>query len=386
MRLMNKRIVVIPFNVPWQWSTDYLNQTAYELAKMGNVAVCYLVAESWNLFAKNKGARPKFIYKHSNNLYIMNPYFLIPFRRFDIVEKINSYINIFLLRIITEYLSIVEKCEQKIFWIFDPNLIQMYNFFGRNYYLLYDCVDFFAIGSKDEVKKTNKNERELCTKANLVAANSKVLLNHVKKYRKDAVLVPQGFRIDGFKVVKKKYIDLKLKSPVIGFVGGINDRLDLSILYPLIKNNPKWNFVLWGPVQMRDKISDIYWDKLQRILKMPNVTYGTSSDKEEIPGLVTQFDICMIPYDISQDFNKYCYPMKLFEYFYLGKPVISTDIIELRRFPDLVPIKHTYIQWEKAIKDILSKKWPTENINKELQLSKENSWENKVSQIVDNIK
>ena len=89
----------------------------------------------------------------------------------------------------------------------------------------------------------------------------------------------------------------------------------------------------------------------------------------------------MIPYDISQDFNRYCYPMKLFEYFYLGKPVVSTDILELRNFPGLVAIGNTSDDWGKAIKKILSKEWSMKNKKLEKRLSMENSWQMKISKI-----
>jgi hypothetical protein len=93
----------------------------------------------------------------------------------------------------------------------------------------------------------------------------------------------------------------------------------------------------------------------------------------------------MIPYDISQDFNKFCYPMKLFEYFYLGKPVISTEIMELTRFSDLVKIAKYTSEWEKSIKNIIGKKWPKENILKQRKLALDNSWKNKVNAIVNEI-
>jgi len=279
-------------------------------------------------------------------------------------------------------ISFVRDARRKIFWIFDPNLIFIFKKLNKKYFLLYDCVDFFSVGDIKNIDLTNRNEKYICRKADLVVANSHVLQNHLMQYRKGVALVPQGFRQDGFKVNRKKYVDLKLSGPVIGFVGGINDRLDLSILYPLIKNNRKWNFVLWGPVQEREKISESYWNKLQKILNLPNVTSGMSDDKSEIPGIVSQFDIGMIPYDISQNFNKFCYPMKLFEYFYVGIPVISTPIIELGYFKDLVFTGNNDKNWQRLIGEILWRSWPNLKKAKERKLAIENSWQNKVEAIL----
>ncbi len=366
-------LVVIPFNVPWEWSTDYTNQTSFELAKKGGTVVCYLWSNARSLkesILENKF--PKLITKYSQNIFLFTPIYFIPFRRFKFIANLNSVINIFLLKLFAELISFLRQIKKKIFWIFDPNLIFIYKFFGNKYFLLYDCVDFFATGDKKQVDETKRNERLLCKKANLVVANSRVLKNHLLKYTKSVKLVPQGFRISDFLREKRKIIKLDLKKPVIGFVGGINARLDFDLLLPLVKDNPNWNFVVWGPVQGK---------KPRTFLSLPNVTHGSSKNKKEIPGLINQFNIGIIPYDASQDFNKYCYPMKLFEYFYEGKPVISTPIEELKRFPKFVKIGNAAKEWEKHIKALLSKPWPEKYKKEQKKLARENVWEKKVDAI-----
>lgn len=378
-----KKIIVIPFNIPWVWSTDYLNQTAFELAKKGCIVVCYLWGDIIflrDIFKFNKFR--KIVRKYSENIYIVTPAFIIPFRRFKYIENLNSSLNLVFLRVLTEIISIYRKCSKKIFWIFDPNLLFIFKFFNKNYYLLYDCVDYFSVGNKKFITQTNKNEKVLAQKADLVVANSQVLQQHLSKYRKNIPLVPQGFRIDGFVVNKNKYIDLKLKHPVIGYVGGINNRLDTTLLLNLIKRNPKWNFVLWGPYQKDLSTGSNRFKEIKEILKLTNVTTGTSIDKDEIPGIIEQFDAGMIPYDISQNFNRYCYPMKLFEFFYLGKPIVSTEILELHRFPDLVKIGKNYQEWQDIIEDLLTKKWPKSKIDNEIRYAKENGWQKKIEMIL----
>lgn len=383
---MDKRLIVIPFNLPWNWSTDYTNQTAFELARRGHVVVCYLWAEACSIWDfSRKKHKVSLVKRLPKNIYVITPIHLIPFRRFKFIAELNIKINIIFLRLFSDLASLIYKCQNNILWIFDPNLHFFYNYFRKRYSLLYDCVDFFAVGDKKTISETIKNEKKLVKDAGLVTANSTVLRKHLLKYRENVVLVPQGFRMEEFVVDKDKYINLKVPHPIIGFVGGINDRLDLSILSPLVNRNPKWSFILWGPLQMQEKMSPGYWNKLQEILNMPNVKIGVSNDKAEIPGLVSQFDVCIIPYDIKQNFNKYCYPMKLFEYFYFGKPVVSTDVIELRRFASLVKIGTNYKEWQKILNGILSTKWSKKNIINELKYAKENSWDRKIEAILNSL-
>lgn len=73
--------------------------------------------------------------------------------------------------------------------------------------------------------------------------------------------------------------------------------------------------------------------------------------------------------------------MVLFEYFYMGKPVVSTPIEELKRFPKYVKIGKDYKEWERIIEDFLSKPWPKNYQMEQRKLAEENSWENKINTI-----
>ena len=384
LKRFKNALVFIPCNVSWNWSTDYINQTAIELAKKNNVVFCYLHADiaTWPDAIKN--LKDFFLLKeYKRNIYLYKPVHFIPLRRFKLVNHLNYLINIYLSKLICWFLKLNFKLKKNVFWIFDPNMVTFFDSFKKNSFLVYDCLDFFAVGDKEFISTTNKNEENLSKIADLVVANSKVLLNHVKKYRKEVFLVPQGFRSREFKIDKNKMIDLKLKYPVIGFIGGINNRLDVRIISPLVKNNPNWNFVLWGPIQKDINTGSDRLSKINAILKSPNVTWGESKDKAEIPGIISQFDIGVIPYDISQDFNKYCYPMKLFEFFHLGKPVVSTAIEELKRFSDLVSIANTTNEWQAVLSRYIKNKLQPSHVKKMKRLAELNSWENKIKAIED---
>jgi len=78
--------------------------------------------------------------------------------------------------------------------------------------------------------------------------------------------------------------------------------------------------------------------------------------------------------------------MKLFEYFYMGKPVISTPIEELKRFPKFVKTGDTAEEWEHNIKELLSKPWPRRFQKEQRRLATQNSWEKKLFYITSLIK
>jgi len=388
-KILGKLLIIIPFNLPWNWSTDYTNQTAFELAKRGNVVVCYMWAEKYSFKEYLKKRKfPIFIKRYSKNIYLFYPTLIIPFRRFKHVEGLNEKISMLLLKIFVEILTISTKAYKRILWIFDPKLYPLTQHFNNKYYLIYDCVDYYlsTYRSESQRKMLIKNEKRLVKKADQVCANSSVLQKHLRKIVANVSLVPQGFRIENFKNANKAKTDnIKKKDrPLIGYLGAVNHRIDYRLLYNLASKNPDWDFVVWGPILEEDLVSVDKKKYRSKLFKLPNIITGQST-KDKVPGIIKQFNIGMIPYDSKMDFNKYCYPMKLFEYFYLGKPVISTEIEELHRFKNLVKISDDYREWQDIIKKLLIQKWPNKYKLEQMRLCRENSWESKISIILESV-
>jgi len=73
--------------------------------------------------------------------------------------------------------------------------------------------------------------------------------------------------------------------------------------------------------------------------------------------------------------------MKIFEYFYPGKPVVSTPILELKRLQPYVKIAKNAEEFKEEIKKILKEGWPKEYQQKQKKMAIANSWENKIEKI-----
>ena len=135
-----------------------------------------------------KGMIPKTIKKLSDNLFIYYPLYLIPFRRFKFISKLNEDLNLFFLKVLVTFLGFSRNIKKKIVWLFYPYLVKITNILGKEYFIIYDCVDFFASGKPSEVKEVEGNQKELLANADLVVANSKALQSYLKKWRKKVCL------------------------------------------------------------------------------------------------------------------------------------------------------------------------------------------------------
>lgn len=370
-------LIIVPFILPWDWSADYQRQTCFQLAKTNQV-IAYMSNEAV-FFLKDLFFRRK-KYKSCKNIFFYRPVYFVPFRRFEFVEKLNQLIC--LLVIIWRF----GRYKKQLFWIFNPEF-----YFWPKYlssvFSVYDCVDYHSSVDEVEKKKIRYQEKLLIKNTSRIFVNSYSLKKIHSKLRRDIMVVPQGFRLKEFRHPAKTKKVFRVNAPLIGMVGSINYRLDFKLLIELVVSNPKWNFVFWGPIYQdpQDKYQSTS-EFLQKLLNQKNVFWGKSRSTKEIPGIIDQLDICIIPYDISQNFNKYCYPMKLFEYFYMGKPVIATPINELKLFPKFVKIGKTTNEWQKYIKTLRSKPWPKKYKYQQRELAINNSWEKKIEAISKTIK
>jgi len=377
--------IVIPSFYKEQ-TTDYQNQTAKTLAKKNSVALYVLYTQQeteyqasyFSYFSKYGKLKKIIQYKERLPQYFPpNP---LPFVRYQKIRQLNEILNLIILRAYLLLRGKISFNSKTVLWIFDPQSSSLIPFFNLFDLTIFDCVDYFSSPNSKEKKIIKQQEKKLAKNADIMVVNSNSLFSFHKKHRKDIKVVPQGFRLKDFiKPASPKYRFQKNR-PLIGYLGGINHRLDYSLLEELIKRNAKWNFALWGPIQRSGEDGKTK-QSFTKLFEFPNVTHGMSKNKKEIPGIIAQFDVCLIPYDASQDFNKFCYPMKLFEYFYMGKPTVSTPIEELKRFPKYVKIGKDAREWEKHIKNLLSKPWPNKFKQEQRKLAEENSWKHKIEAI-----
>ena len=378
--MIKNSIIIIPNIMNSDEVCDFLFQTASILSKKNYVYVIHNKSFSIKEIIQNLLFNKKQeIVSKKNKITYLTPVEILPFQRLKVIKRINKSIYFKGLQI---YLSLKHiTAQRKIFWMFFPHLNSLTKKVFSSWKIIYDCVDYFQHLSTT----MRQQEINLIQAADLVFVNSKTLLKFHSKYKGGEIfLVPQGFRLQSFTKKVTKVKKWGVNKPVLGFIGGIRNRLDFKLIYNLAQNNPHWTIILWGPI-LSFSGENKPKKEIQKLKKMKSIIWGKSKQKD-IPSIIDSFDIGIIPYDTNIDFNKYCYPMKTFEYFYLGKPIVSTPIKELERFPLFIKTGQSVQTWEENIQNILAKPWPKKHQRQQRQLAIDNSWSNKIeamSQIID---
>jgi len=355
---------------------DYLSQTASILAQKSYPTYIFYINETPRIGHNLK--------KISSHLFSFSPFKIIPFNRFKTAQNINIHLSLNLLYL----LCFLRYFSRPVYWLFYPQTSSLIKHSLPSYLSIYDIVDFYTSPNPKINQKLQIQKKYFLEKSNLITAISATLVtNYQKIYPSVKIhLVPQGFSLitSSFnKNNQQQLLKIKKISPKIGFIGAINNRLDFNLLFKLIKITPKINYIFIGPIDNDINVSSKPIKKLaQKLFSFPNVIYLGSLPKNKLSQYLDLFDIAIIPYDIKDNFNRFCYPMKLFEYFAAGKPVISTSIEELKHFPGLVFISNNPLFWQQKINEILSQPWPKNLQKKQQALARQNSWINKINQIL----
>lgn len=377
--MKNSYLIFLPFHNPWDWHTDYANQTA-KLLSARHTVFCFLWGDAVSLREIITG---KSLYRpihRRGRLFIYQPLYLIPGKRALSIQFANLFLNLIAAYILCSIMAFREK-KTLLFWffgIYDPAFLLLPVFF-RYTRTLYDCVDTPSHPDDGIAIRLKQSEAQILKHAWIVTANSKTLYNRLVTMRTDVRLVPLGFRNEIFNHPQAHRLPFSRQKPVIGYIGAIDYRIDFSLLYGLISKNNQWQFAIIGP-QFYDHMPPKTIRLMKQILKLPNV-YHTKVPAGMIPGILAQCDITIIPYRSTLAFNRKSFPMKTMEYLYAGKPVVASRIDELAAYHPLIRLARTQKEWEHIIREIISKPLGPSDKRRAKTIAASHTWNKKMRAI-----
>ncbi|QDV33552.1 glycosyltransferase [Tautonia plasticadhaerens] len=204
---------------------------------------------------------------------------------------------------------------------------------------VYLNLDDYGLYWPSRADDVDRLERRLVAEADLTACVSLARAEHLRAAVPDAadrvIHLPHGtpdaFLFDGEATGRPgpAPADLAhLPRPLLGYVGGLEERLDWHLLDRVAEEFPDASLVLIGRVPALD--SGPWCDHARRCLGRPNVHAVGFRPQETLGAYIRAFDACLIPYRADHPFNRACCPTKLMDYMGSGRPIVSTDLPECR--------------------------------------------------------
>lgn len=269
------------------------------------------------------------------NLYIGTLPLALPGFQMSLV--VNTINNMMMRRVLRGWLSRL-GFERPVLWTYNPYSDGLVGRLGESC-AVYECVDeFTASHGLIKADVVRKLEQRVLRAADLVIVTHESLLRSKQPHARSIELVPNAAEIDHF--ARASAADTPVADaltgfprPVIGVVGTLQYWIDFDLIRYLAEKRPGWSFVLIGP---RGRLARA--DKVERLA---NVHLLGRRPYADLPSYVKGFDVCLNPY-VLDDTASNCSPLKLYEYLASGKPVVSVDMPEARRFGSAVLIGNTY--------------------------------------------
>lgn len=189
--------------------------------------------------------------------------------------------------------------------------------------VVYDCMDDFPAFPQAPRRRRllAASERELAARAALITVTSVQLARKWRAGGHDVEIIPNavsdGF-LDAITAARMPADVAEIPRPILLYVGVLNQWLDTAVLAQVACSRPDWSLVFVGPVE-----SDV-----GALRRLPNVHLLGPRAHTTLPGYLAAADAGMIPFKISP-LTTAVNPVKLYEYFAAGLPVISSALPEV---------------------------------------------------------
>ncbi|MCP4745016.1 MAG: glycosyltransferase family 1 protein [Desulfobacteraceae bacterium] len=259
----------------------------------------------------------------TSNITVCSPW-IVPLVYNRAITKLNRHI----IRVQFNKLLSNQNFKPYILWIGTPAAAFCMDMFDPEF-IVYHAVDRYSQFSFVDKNKICAYEKKVAQKADVILCTSDAIRNDLSGYNKSAFTVTHAVDFDHFNSALESGViptDLKtISKPIIGYFGGLSERLNYSLLKKIALRYTNANIVLIGK-----KLHDLGY-----IENLPNVHILGFRDYDSLPSYLKHFNVCLIPYLVNE-LMLGVDPIKLREYLCQGKPVVSTKLPEAEKLKPLL--------------------------------------------------
>ncbi len=256
---------------------------------------------------------------------------------------------------------------------------------------IFDAVDNWIEHPSFKKYQTilKNNYQIIAEKSDLIFTVSDNLIDFFKSLgrKENLYWISNGVEVSHF---KKESSDLpkdleKVSKPIVGYLGIIQQRIDVDLLEYLANHNPEKSFVLIGPLW------PVYFRRLRRLAveikklqKYKNIYFLGHKKYQETPFYLNHFSVAISPHKLDK-FIKSTNSLKALEYLASGLPVVTTPTSGAENLSHLVKIAQDYEDFNKKLNQALEEDNPEARQQRKEKI-KEYDWGIKMEKIIKLIK
>jgi len=344
------------------------------LAKYGEV-YCFEYPKFTKIF-EILFKRLPLIEKISSKITVFHSFGFLPFgRSLYLINNFNHIINFSLLK----YLLRNNFYNVKII-SFTPEIAYLLRHFTSNNNIFYYVIDNYTslpFWSNSLQKKQFKLlEKKTLKSVKKVITASEGLYNKYKKLHKNVVYFPSPADLSIYNNYTKSANKIilpdiqNIPKPIIGFIGAFQDwRIDTDLIIKICKKFATASIVSIGTFETSNK----------KMKELKNFYFLGYKNHSVIPAYLASFNACIIPYRID-NYGKFAYPVKLIEYLYMAKPIVTTALPAIKELgnKNLIYISKDHHSFLKMLKQALIENIKPSVNKKRITYALNCSWENQI--------
>lgn len=356
---MSRRLLYV-MNVDWDWAKQRPHYIAEHLSDIYDVVVIYPYSWCRKSLARNDRKKVR-----------LSPFFRLPLGgRFGFIRTLNRHI----LRVAARLL--IRWHRPDIVWISSPELFEYLpkEIPGK---LIYDCMDDVLAFPSNTPRRNSLHvlESELVGASTHVFCSSKNLCDkllaragHPEKY----TVVHNAFEPSAFREGAQNMKPEKVPgTAILGYVGTISSWLDFEALARVVDEFDSVEIHLLGPIENLG----------MALPQHERIKYLGAVRHEDIQASVSGFDVLMMPFRVTELVQSVD-PVKLYEYVFFDKPIVSVRYAEIERFSDFVDFYTNHDDLarilDRYLRDGFRKKYSDD---KRRQFIASNTWSDRVGLI-----
>jgi glycosyltransferase involved in cell wall biosynthesis len=209
--------------------------------------------------------------------------------------------------------------------------------------LIYDVMDDLA-SFKGAPQGLVLRQRRLLAEADVVFTGGPSLHRSVLRQRTDGVhLFRSGVETGHY--AASRTLRTPHERPVAGYVGVVDERLDLELIAALAAELSDWTVRVVGPVAKIDPAD---------LPQGPNLEYPGMASYEELPVVMAGFDVALMPFALNEA-TRSISPTKTLEYLAAGLPVVSSRVPDVvADYPDVVHLADDGAAFAAACRQVVT--------------------------------
>jgi hypothetical protein len=271
------------------------------------------------------------------------------------------------------------KVADPILWLYEPRHLSLAGRFNEKLVVFFIHDEYADLPQNRRIQHiVQRYDTALTRRADVVFGCSPWIVNRRKQFNPNTYCVLNSGDFGLFRRALDPSTPIPadvagLKRPIVGVVGGLDNRIDTVLLRRVAQAYPDSSIVLVGP-------DGLPTDQNTAALKaMPNVVFVGKKPLDALPGYVKALDVALIPYELRED-TLPIYPLKLHEYLAGGRAVVSTALPEIRRHQPLVRVAETSDEFVQMIGPAAADYHRIE-VQARVSVAQENTWDHRLTEI-----